>query len=74
MLYNTGSEIVPSKHGLLTTVGYQFGEKGTPVYALEGSVAIAGAGVQWLRDNLGIIKQAAEISTAIPLIQPHTKR
>jgi glycerol kinase len=51
MLMNTGSEIVPSEHGLLTTVAYQLGES-PAVYALEGSVAIAGALVQWLRDNL----------------------
>ena len=58
MLLNTGTEPVQSAHGLLTTVGYQIsGEK--PVYCLEGSVAIAGALVQWLRDNLGLIASAA---------------
>jgi len=51
MLMNTGAEIVPSKSGLLTTVAYQFGAA-PAVYALEGSIAIAGALVQWLRDNL----------------------
>jgi len=51
MIMNTGSEIVPSKSGLLTTVAYQFADK-PAVYALEGSIAIAGALVQWLRDNL----------------------
>jgi glycerol kinase len=60
MLLNTGSEIVPSKHGLLTTVGYQFGN-GKPVYALEGSVAITGALVQWLRDNLQLITSTPEV-------------
>ncbi|MCP4361158.1 MAG: glycerol kinase GlpK [Chloroflexi bacterium] len=50
MILNTGTEIVPSKHGLLTTVCYKFGDEAA-VYALEGSVAIAGALVQWLRDN-----------------------
>ncbi len=60
MLMNTGTEAVPSKHGLLTTVAYQFDNQ--PVhYALEGSVAIAGALVQWLRDNLGIIKTSADV-------------
>ena len=60
MLMNTGTEIVPSTYGLLTTVAYQF--DGQPVhYALEGSVAIAGALVQWLRDNLGIIKKSTDI-------------
>ncbi|MFQ5948333.1 MAG: FGGY family carbohydrate kinase, partial [Acidimicrobiia bacterium] len=51
---------VPSTRGLLTTVGYRIGD-GPAVYALEGSVAIAGAGVQWLRDNLGIIASAPEV-------------
>jgi len=62
MLLNTGTEPVQSAHGLLTTVGYQIsGEK--PVYCLEGSVAIAGALVQWLRDNLGLITSAPEVET-----------
>ncbi|MEE4111416.1 MAG: glycerol kinase GlpK [Desulfobacteraceae bacterium] len=62
MLLNTGTEPVQSAHGLLTTVGYQIsGEK--PVYCLEGSVAIAGALVQWLRDNLGLIASAPEVET-----------
>ncbi len=60
MLLNTGIEIVPSKSGLLTTVGYKFGSQ-PAVYALEGSIAITGALVQWLRDNLGIIQSAPEI-------------
>jgi len=60
MLLNTGTSIVPSSAGLLTTVGYQFGGA-RPVYALEGSVAVTGSAVQWLRDQLGIIKQAADI-------------
>ncbi len=60
MLLNTGTEIVPSQCGLLTTVCYRFGSEKT-VYALEGSIAIAGALVQWLRDNLRIIDQAGEI-------------
>jgi len=47
-------QIVHSKHGLLTTVGYQFGPKGRVVYALEGSVGVAGAAIRWLRDNLGL--------------------
>ena len=60
MLLNTGTEAVPSSHGLLTTAAYQI-EGRAPVYALEGSVAIAGAGVQWLRDNLGLISSAPEV-------------
>ncbi len=60
LLLNTGNNAVTSSHGLLTTVGYQINDE-KPVYCLEGSVAIAGALVQWMRDNLGIIKDAAEI-------------
>ena len=60
LLLNTGSEPVPSKHGLITTLAYQ--RRGQdPVYALEGSIAIAGALVQWLRDNLGMISEAPEV-------------
>jgi glycerol kinase len=60
LLMNTGTKPIPSKFGLLTTVAYQLGDD--PVhYALEGSVAITGALVQWLRDNLGIIKSSPEI-------------
>ncbi len=60
LLLNTGGEAVLSRHGLLTTLAYQV-EGQPPVYALEGSVAIAGALVQWLRDNLGLIEQASEV-------------
>jgi glycerol kinase len=60
MLLNTGQRMVQSKHGLLTTVAYQFGKQ-RPVYALEGSVAVAGSLVQWLRDNLGMILQSKDI-------------
>ena len=60
LLLNTGEELVASESGLLTTVAYQFGEKPAH-YALEGSVAITGALVQWLRDNLGLIKESSEI-------------
>jgi glycerol kinase len=60
MLINTGEEIVQSKNGLLTTLCYQFGKE-KPVYALEGSIAITGALVQWLRDNLKMIVSAPEI-------------
>jgi glycerol kinase len=62
LLLNTGTAAIASRHGMITTVGYQIrGQK--PVYCLEGSVAIAGALVQWLRDNLGFIRNAAEIET-----------
>ena len=60
MLMNTGERMFPSTCGLLTTLGYQL-EGRKPVYALEGSIAITGALVQWLRDNLGFIEQSAEI-------------
>ncbi|MGH3845260.1 MAG: glycerol kinase GlpK [Pseudonocardiaceae bacterium] len=60
MLLNTGTERVPSRHGLLTTVCYQLGPQ-DPVYALEGSIAVTGSLVQWLRDNLGMISSASEI-------------
>ena len=62
MLMNTGERAVPSKFGLLTTVAYQLGGK-KPCYALEGSVAITGALVQWIRDNLGLIEKSADIET-----------
>ena len=62
MLLNTGEEIVPSQHGLLTTVCYRLGNA-PPVYALEGSIAVTGSLVQWLRDNLGIIADASEVET-----------
>ena len=60
MILNTGTDIVPSKSGLLTTPCYKFGDAPT-VYALEGSIAITGALVQWLRDNLRLIEKAADI-------------
>jgi glycerol kinase len=60
LLLNTGEQISHSKHGLLTTVAYKLGKQ-PAIYALEGSVAITGALVQWLRDNLGLIQTSAEI-------------
>jgi glycerol kinase len=60
MILNTGEEIVRSESGLLTTLCYQFGDA-KPVYALEGSIAVTGSAVQWLRDQLGIISGAADI-------------
>jgi glycerol kinase len=59
MLLNTGSEAVPSKNGLLTTVGWRIGDKTT--YCLEGAVFIAGAAVQWVRDGLKAIQSSAEV-------------
>jgi glycerol kinase len=67
MLLNTGEELVRSANGLLTTVCYQFASKddgpAKPVYALEGSIAVTGSAVQWLRDQLGIISGAAEVES-----------
>jgi glycerol kinase len=60
MLMNTGLKPFQSKCGLITTLGYKLGND-PPVYALEGSIAIAGALVQWLRDNLGLISSASEV-------------
>lgn len=60
MLLNTGAEMIHSQYGLLTTPAYKIGAQ-PPVYALEGSIAIAGALVQWLRDNLGIIEKSSDI-------------
>ncbi len=60
MLLNTGTKPVPSKSGLLTTLGYKIGKE-PAVYCLEGSIAITGALVQWLRDNLGLIEKSADV-------------
>jgi glycerol kinase len=65
LLMNTGNDIIPSKHGLLTTLAYQLspqihGYDGKPVYALEGSVAYSGSLIQWLRDNIHMITKASE--------------
>lgn len=60
LIFNTGEDIVISKNGLLTTVGYQIqGQK--PRYALEGSIAVTGSLIQWLRDNLGFFENASEV-------------
>ena len=62
LLLNTGEQIVRSNNGLLTTVCYQFGDA-KPVYALEGSIAVTGSAVQWLRDQLGIISGATQVES-----------
>jgi glycerol kinase len=62
LLMNTGTRKVDSKSGLLTTIGYQFGSQPAH-YALEGSIAIAGALVQWVRDNLGLIEKSSDIES-----------
>jgi glycerol kinase len=59
VLVNTGSSITASAHGLLSTIAYQLGTA-APAYALEGSIAVTGSAIQWLRDQLGIISSAAE--------------
>jgi glycerol kinase len=62
LLMNTGERLVRSKHGLLTTVAYKLGEQSAQ-YALEGSIAVTGALVQWLRDNLGLIQKSSDIES-----------
>jgi glycerol kinase len=62
MLLNTGEKPVLSKNGLLTTLGYKIGDQ-PAIYALEGSIAITGALVQWLRDNLGMIEKSSDVET-----------
>ncbi|KAJ3704701.1 hypothetical protein LUZ61_008406 [Rhynchospora tenuis] len=61
ILLNTGTESVKSSHGLLSTIAYKLGPESQTNYAVEGSIAIAGAAVQWLRDGLGLISSASEI-------------
>ncbi|MEJ2149236.1 MAG: glycerol kinase GlpK [Chloroflexota bacterium] len=68
MLLNTGNEAVQSKNGLLTTLGYKFGNKHA-VYALEGSIAITGALVQWLRDNLNLIDASPEVEALAKTVE-----
>ncbi|CCM00757.1 uncharacterized protein FIBRA_02797 [Fibroporia radiculosa] len=63
LLFCTGADIVSSKHGLLSTVAYQDGPTGKPIYALEGSIAVAGSAIKWLRDSMGLLANAAEINT-----------
>ena len=68
LIVNTGEEIIRSRNGLLTTPAYQLGDA-PPVFALEGSIAVTGSLIQWLRDNLGIISDASEIealATSVP--------
>ncbi|MEE8355677.1 MAG: glycerol kinase GlpK [Anaerolineales bacterium] len=60
LLLNSGETLTISKHGLLTTVAYKIGDQ-IPVYALEGSIAIAGALIQWLRDNLGLFETSSDV-------------
>jgi glycerol kinase len=68
LLLNTGTTPIVSHQGLLTTLGYQINDQ-APVYCLEGSIAITGALVQWLRDNLGLISSAPEIETLAQTVE-----
>ena len=68
MLLNTGTAAVPSKSGLLTTLGYKIGDE-PAVYALEGSIAITGALVQWLRDNLGLISRSSDVEALAATVE-----
>ncbi len=68
MLMNTGEKPVPSKSGLLTTLGYKIGNQNA-VYALEGSIAITGALVQWMRDNLGLIEKSSEVESLAKTVE-----
>jgi glycerol kinase len=69
LMMNTGTEIVPSTHGLLTTVAYQLGPEEPIHYALEGSISHSGSTIQWLRDQLNIISDAAESETMARTIE-----
>ena len=71
LLLNTGSDIVRSEHGLLSTVAWQL-EGEQPVHALEGSIFMGGASIQWLRDGLGIIEQAPEVNTLAAFWAAHS--
>lgn len=68
MLMNTGEKPVPSKAGLLTTLGYKIGDQ-KAVYALEGSIAITGALIQWLRDNLGLIAKSSDVEALAKTVE-----
>ena len=68
MLLNTGAKPIPSKNGLLTTLGYKIGDQ-PAVYCLEGSIAITGALVQWLRDNLGLIAKSPEVEALAKTVE-----
>ncbi|QHC74251.1 glycerol kinase GlpK [Rathayibacter sp. VKM Ac-2805] len=68
LIFNTGTEIVHSKNGLLTTIGYKLGD-GEVHYALEGSIAVSGSLIQWLRDNLGLIGSAPEVEALAATVE-----
>uniref|UniRef100_A0A1B6CK32 glycerol kinase n=2 Tax=Clastoptera arizonana TaxID=38151 RepID=A0A1B6CK32_9HEMI len=62
LLYNTGTAMVQSNHGLLTTIAFKMGPNAPVIYALEGSIAIAGAAIKWLRDNLQVLNSMSELT------------
>jgi glycerol kinase len=68
LLLNTGTEAVPSKSGLITTLAYKIGDQ-PAIYCLEGSIAITGALVQWLRDNIGLIQTSADVETLAKTVE-----
>lgn len=61
VLFNTGPDVVRSSHGLISTVAYRLGEDQPPTYALEGSIAVAGSAIKWLRDQVGLINESSEM-------------
>jgi len=69
LLINTGTALVHSRSGLLSTIGYQMGPSAPIVYALEGSIAVAGSGLNWLQDNLGILQRVEEIDVVASSVQ-----
>ena len=71
ILMNTGAELLQSRSGLLTTVAWQIGEKGKPVFALEGGAFICGAAVQWLRDGLKMIDKAPQVEALARTVEDH---
>ncbi len=71
ILMNTGDELLRSRAGLLTTVAWQLGENGKPVYALEGGAFVCGAAVQWLRDGLQLIRSAPEVEALAKQVEDH---
>ena len=71
ILMNTGGKLVHSDSGLLTTIAWQLGDKGKPVYALEGGAFVCGAAVQWLRDGLKFIKCASDIEALAATVADH---
>lgn len=68
LLFCTGQNLIDSEHGLLTTVAYQWGNK-SPIYALEGSVAVAGSSLTWLKDNIELFKEFSDIDPLVKSVE-----